>query len=264
PATPLSAPSQTPSRSSNPHRKRWSPYERTRTSRERHPRRARIRRRPAQPRTRPRRPRRPDLQKTRRHPRQTDPAEPHPGRVRQRHRKRQEGTRRGAARGDGLLTACATFYVVHGGNDIGWRCEIPARELGARTEIIPEEDFVELVTQPHDTPPFRWHLRVDWPEGRTSTIKTALGWKRIYKDWPRADQISALFPDHEGTAVWIRPDPSRAQLARSMREQHGWRTISEVDDNYMMNPRLSFFLRSADWTPEKREYHLRSTMSMDA
>ena len=164
--------------------------------------------------------------------------------------------------GDNLTAA--TFIAVQGGNDLYWRCEAPARELGARQEIIPEDEFAKIVSEPHDKPPFRWHMQVDWPDGRKSVVKTMIGWKRMYRLWPKMDKITAIFPDHQGTAVWIRPDLARAVLAKSMRDQHGWRTISEVDDNYMMNPRLSLYLRNADWTKDKQEHHLKAIASMDA
>jgi glycosyltransferase involved in cell wall biosynthesis len=163
--------------------------------------------------------------------------------------------------------AVATFIAVETGGDLSWRCEAPAREIGARQEIVSTKSWLDTFTQPHDEHPFRWHLQLEWPDGTRSVAKTARGWKRIQRkgEWrdPRV-RLTTIFPDHEGTAVFIRPDLARSTLAKAMREQHGIRTISEVDDNYMADLRQSLGLREAEWKTGDQEEHLKALVSHNA
>jgi hypothetical protein len=104
---------------------------------------------------------------------------------------------------------------MQGNNDLYWRCEAPARAIGARQEIIPEEHVEEIGRQPHDTPPLRWHVEVHWPDGTVSVARTARGYQRIRKHrrpGPVPGSVRANFPDIEGTAVFIRPDMARTRL----------------------------------------------------
>jgi glycosyltransferase involved in cell wall biosynthesis len=86
--------------------------------------------------------------------------------------------------------------------------------------------------------------------------ETAEEWVHI--DASGCDEVEAIFPDHEGTAIWVRPDLARGVLMRSMSEQHGWRVLSEVDDNYLTNPNLSLFLREQGWSEDTRRSHLKA------
>jgi glycosyltransferase involved in cell wall biosynthesis len=163
--------------------------------------------------------------------------------------------------------AVATFVAVDTGGDAYWRFQAPAREIGARQEYVPRKTWGQLLTQPHDEGAFRWHLRLDWPDGTHSVAKTAQGWKRIQRrdEWrdPRV-KLTTIFPDIESPVVFIRPDLARSLLAKSMREQHGMRTISEVDDNYMGNLHHALGLRGANWTSADQEEHLKALVSHNA
>lgn len=133
------------------------------------------------------------------------------------------------------MTAPATFYVVTGNSDYYWRVNAPAKAIGAKVNEIPEEGGYYAVTQENSDSPFPWHLTEEGAE----------------------------YPNHEGSAaVWTRPDLARATHARAMREQHGIRTVAEVDDNYLSNPKLNLFMRSNGFSPEHRTHHLKACASM--
>lgn len=132
--------------------------------------------------------------------------------------------------------APATFYSVVGGNDHFWRATAPAEAIGAKVCTIPEKEAERMIGWPQDEGPFQWQITEN-PDG-------------------------AVYPAHEGTAVWIRPDPHRAFHAGFMRE-HGILTVSEVDDNYLANPRLNIFQRMQGFTPAHQSAHLKSMASMD-
>ena len=72
------------------------------------------------------------------------------------------------------------------------------------------------------------------------------------------------FPLHEGTAVWTRPDLAMATLAKAMREKLGWRTVSEIDDNYLCDPRLNVFLRGNRFDKKGQIDHLKASASHNA
>lgn len=134
--------------------------------------------------------------------------------------------------------APATFYVIEGGNDISWRARFPAAAIGAKLNVIPEVGGYYAITQPNMDTAFRW--RFD----------------------PDADDNYIEYPDHEGVAVWTRPDLARATHAKAMREQLGIRTIAEVDDNYLSDPRLNVFMRYQGFDAVGRLDHMKATVSM--
>ena len=155
----------------------------------------------------------------------------------------------------GTATAPATFYAFQGGNDLYWRCEAPAREIGAKQTIVPEADFERVVTTPNNDTDFPWRMRVR-ANGLDVYADTAEEWIMVGPPG-EMEEIETVYPEHEGTAVWIRPDVARGVHMRSMSEQHGLRVLSEVDDNYLTNPNLSLFLRQQGWTEETRRTHLK-------
>ena len=135
------------------------------------------------------------------------------------------------------MTPPATFYVVTGNSDYYWRVYAPAKAIGAKVVGIPEEGGYYAVTQENDDSAFPWHLTEE----------------------------GADYPAQEGgAAVWTRPDPARATHAKAMRQVHGIRTVSEVDDNYLAPPRLNLFMRSNGFGPHERLLHLKSCASMQA
>lgn len=138
-----------------------------------------------------------------------------------------------------VATATATFYVIAGTSDYYWRVLAPARAVGAKACLIPEEGGYYAITQPNDDSAFRW--RFD----------------------EHADDDFIAYPDHEGpVAVWTRPDPARATHAKAM-QRLGIRTLAETDDNYVGNPRLNVFMRTNGFDAKARLLHLKSCASMD-
>lgn len=163
-------------------------------------------------------------------------------------------------------TAPATFLNVHGFNDVYWRCEAPARAVGARTELIHKDDMNDLLVYPHDVEPFRWHVEFEDADGVAKTVRSKREWEvmRIHPDTRiRLNSFRIVYPDLEGAAIWIRPDGVRAGHAAQMWED-GVRTIAEVDDNYVSDPNQSFAMKLMDWDETSIEVHMKSTMFMDA
>lgn len=133
------------------------------------------------------------------------------------------------------MSAPATWYVVTGDSDYYWRVNAPAKAIGAKVNGIPEDGGFYAVTQENTDSAFPWQLT----------------------------ENGADYPAHEGTAaVWTRPDLARATHARAMREVHGWRTVAEVDDNYLGNPKLNPFMRFNRFGPVERLQHLKACASM--
>lgn len=160
-------------------------------------------------------------------------------------------------------TAPATFINIHGRNDVYWRCEAPARAIGAKTELI-DEARMNRVAWPHNTRPLRWHLEITRPDGSTILCKTKKEWEQLTRARTQFIRRRAIFPDMEGTAVWIRPCLARATLARQMQEEHGTRIVAEVDDNYIGNPRNSIWGRQTGWDDDESDLHMKGMCSMDA
>ena len=114
-----------------------------------------------------------------------------------------------------VATAPASWYVVKGSNDTYWRVEVPAKAIGAQVFQIPIETGKEEISQPglRDRT-FRWV----------------------------ATEEGADYPDHEGTAVFTRPDEARATHALAMKDQ-GHRIVAEVDDNYFAPTKQNLSMR---------------------
>ena len=131
----------------------------------------------------------------------------------------------------------ATFYEISHTNDMTWRMETPARAIGAKICPIPDTEFIRALTEPNTDTAFKWTQRDD---GKTD------------------------YPDHEGAAVWLRPCLVRATHAKAMREIHGIRTVAELDDNYLGNPRHNVSLRVSGWGKQEMEDHVKAQASNDA
>lgn len=135
----------------------------------------------------------------------------------------------------------ATWYVVAGdASDYYWRVTAPARAIGARACMIPQKGGLYAVCEPNDDSAFPWHF----DESRDSGF------------------IS--YPEHEGAAVWTRPDLLRAIHARAMAKEHGIRTVSESDDNYMSDPKFNIYMKSNGFGDDHRLKHLQAMASHDA
>ena len=135
------------------------------------------------------------------------------------------------------MSAPATFYTVQGGNDIFWRTEAPAEAIGARLCIVPESEAQKEFGEPEGEA-FKWVL----PES---------------EDAPPAE-----YPQHEGAAIWTRPDPFRAAHIEAMKSQ-GILTISEIDDNYIADPNKNIFTRANGFDAEVHLRHLAAMASSD-
>lgn len=161
-------------------------------------------------------------------------------------------------------TAPATFINVRGQNDGYWRCEAPARAVGARTELITQDEMNDVLMYPHDTEPFRWHIHVETQDG-PQVIRHKRDWQVLCNEHKRLrlNSFWIELPDLEGAAVWIRPCTVRMQMAAQMQE-HGHRTIAEWDDNYISNPKHSAHLRDIGWDETSVDEHLKTTCFMDA
>jgi glycosyltransferase involved in cell wall biosynthesis len=101
--------------------------------------------------------------------------------------------------------ATATWYCVKGSNDTYWRVEVPAKAVGAKVTLIPVAS------------------------GRQEIGEPGLSRKRSFR-WYETEE-GAEYPDHEGNAVFTRPDQARATHALAMKT-HGTRIVAETDDNY--------------------------------
>ncbi len=128
-------------------------------------------------------------------------------------------------------TAPATFYLVQGNNDTYWRGDVPANAVGAKVVKIPHEDGERIVGQPNLDSPFRWYLTED----------------------------GADYPDHEGAAVWGRPDSARTTHAVAM-AANGCRIVAEVDDNYTADRKFNAFMRER-WTEGNEHWRFVSALS---
>lgn len=130
----------------------------------------------------------------------------------------------------------ATFYAITGNSDYSWRVISPARAVGAKTCLISEVGGYYAVTQPNTDTEFRW---------------------------TQGEDNFTEYPDHEGTAVWIRPDIPRAVHAKAMRRL-GIRTIAETDDNYLADRKHNIYMRENGFGPKERLEHMKAMASMDA
>jgi len=66
-----------------------------------------------------------------------------------------------------------------------------------------------------------------------------------------------VYEGHVGAGVWVRPDTVRARHAVAM-EEHGIRTVSEIDDNFLSKAHLNYFMRENKVTAEAQRRHLKA------
>ncbi len=164
----------------------------------------------------------------------------------------------GAVEPPRTVEAPASWYAIVSHNDVAWRVEYPAKAVGGKTFLLPESavptrdehgrfngrepSAFYSITQPNDDSRFPWEFLVDRND---------------------PDYFELHFPEHEGVAVWTRPDLARAAIARGMSWKCGIRILAEVDDNYVAHRKLNPFTRSDDWSEQAGIDHLKAHASMD-
>lgn len=158
----------------------------------------------------------------------------------------------------------STWYAIQGGNDLTWRVESPCHLLGGRLNIIPEEGGYYALTQPNRDTAFRWGLELTHEGGAVEQVWTDKRWRQLTDGRARITGCRQLYDSHEGVAVWTRPDICRATHAKAMREQHGIRTVCELDDNYLTDPKFNYFMRVNGWSKSDRLDHMKAICSMSA
>ena len=135
-----------------------------------------------------------------------------------------------------VATAPATWYAIVGNSDYYWRVNAPARAVGAETCLIPETGGWYDVTEPNQDSEFVWTQDED---GLTT------------------------YPNHQGAAVWVRPDLARATHAKAMRDLHGVFTVAETDDNYLAPAQHNIYMRSNGFDAKLRLDHMKAMASMN-
>ena len=126
--------------------------------------------------------------------------------------------------------------MITGNSDYAWRTYSPARAIGANVCAIPEKGGYYAVTTPNDDTAFPWTQDED---GLVS------------------------YPEHEGAAVWIRPDLARATHAKAMRQLYDVFTIAETDDNYLSPKHHNIHMRENGFDEKLRLDRMKSVASMD-
>lgn len=154
----------------------------------------------------------------------------------------------------------ATWYVAVGGNDIFWRCQAPADAVGGRVAAIMQDDLERAVLGPNNDTPLPWTMLLSSPAG-THVVETMAAFKKLAKKRAAGEGVQVIFPEHDGVAVFSRPDPPRATLALAMQQQ-GIRTIAETDDNYFSDAQHNLFLRQQGAVDADREVHARSLAAL--
>lgn len=158
--------------------------------------------------------------------------------------------------------ASATWYVTVGGNDIWWRVEAPAEVMGAKVARVPENQAFEAYTEPNTHTPIPWSVELMDPAGKIHQVNTARRWKVLCNRSQQWVSMNAVFPEHEGVAVFTRPNPAQSILAKAMRI-NGTLTISESDDNYFSKPSQNLFLRQSGFSEQDVMDHAKAMASMD-
>lgn len=130
----------------------------------------------------------------------------------------------------------ATWYTIVGNSDYYWRVLAPAEAVGGSACLIPEKGGFYALTQPNTDTPFRW---TQDGSGMTS------------------------YPDHQGVAVWTRPDGPRALHALAMKRLHGVFQVGETDDNYLAPVQQNVYMRANRFDVNHRSQHLKAMLSMD-
>lgn len=133
------------------------------------------------------------------------------------------------------MSVPATWICILGNNDATWRVQIPADALGAKVIKVTEKTWQSEALNPNLDGDFRWYLN---------------------------SECDAVYPDLEGpTAVWTRPDVTRATHAIAMWDQ-GKRIVCEVDDNYLAPPKYNPVM-SVNFTKRTQEEIARAFAPFD-
>lgn len=138
--------------------------------------------------------------------------------------------------------------------------------LGGKLNVLKgetTEDLYAALLHPNDLEGSRWGFDLTFEDERTERVLDPLRWKELCDAKTRLVDLQACYPDHEGVAVWTRPDLARATHAKALREQ-GCRIVSEVDDNYLSNPNQNIFMRAAGTEWKDQVDHMKSLASMDS
>lgn len=159
-------------------------------------------------------------------------------------------------------TATATFYVQKGTNDTWFRCEAPADAVGGRVSYITDAQIDRATMYPNRDTGLPWHAEFTTPDGNTYVAETKKAWNELSRGRLAYTDVRVAFPEHEGAAVWTRPDGRRALLASFMRNE-GIVTIAETDDNYMADKWWNLHQRQVDWSDEAKDVVCRAMASMD-
>ena len=124
--------------------------------------------------------------------------------------------------------------MIQGSNDTFWRVSVPAKAIGAKVVRIPVKGGGKQLSEPSLAGEFRWFLTEE----------------------------GACYPDHEGVAVFTRPDQVRATHALAMKA-NGARIVAEVDDNYIAPRKLNLGMRT-NYDEGSEDDHLRAISVFDA
>ena len=163
----------------------------------------------------------------------------------------------------------STWYAVKGPNgDLTWRVESPARAVGAKVNYIPDGDEGgRALYWPNQSDFFPWTLVSD--EERFDSREQ---WEKACEDRRALTNVHAEYPNQEGdAAVFTRPLAFGASHMIGLRQQ-GVRVVAEVDDNYLSDHHLNYFMQKANadlqesgktWS-DYRDDHARSIASGDA
>lgn len=171
-------------------------------------------------------------------------------------------------------TAKATFYAVKGPNgDLTWRVESPAFAVGAKVHYIPDgHDGGEALYWPNEGDAFPWQFEIVLDDGTRETVASRDRWEQLCRQGGRLADVTPRYPTHEGgSAVFTRPLAFGAAHMLGLK-QNGVRVVAEVDDNYLSDQHLNWFMQQADkdlrqtgksWE-DYRDDHARSICTADA
>lgn len=98
--------------------------------------------------------------------------------------------------------------------------------------------------------------------GKVEEAATEAEWQALCDRKVAYRDIEFVYPEHEGAAIFTRPDLLRATHAKQMRTM-GIRTLAEVDDNYLSDPKLNIFMSVNKFSAEARLDHIKATASQD-
>lgn len=135
------------------------------------------------------------------------------------------------------MTAPATFYPIVGSGqaDTYWRCDMPAKAIGAKVAALDSKIADRALEAPNSDTAFPWRLT----------------------------ETGAEYPEHEGTALVIRPQISGRTDHMLAMQAGGIRVVAEVDDNYTADPKFNPAM-SQEMRGRERQAHIRAMAVADA